>query len=93
MNAKLRLMQLQNFLDDRQPDTAAGTGTPVLLIHFVIPFPDVIQLVLADSLAMVFHLNADLSLPDDLANLNPPVIGRIVDRVVDEIVQYLRQAL
>ena len=77
---------------DGQTQARADNAAAVLLVHLVISVPDIGQLVGGDALAVVGHLYPHPLVPDGLGEDNGFVLSGVVDRAVDEVVDYLRDA-
>ena len=83
------VMRQQDIFDYTQPKTGADLGALVLLLDAVVAIPDVVELLLRDTLAVVDDVDPHLFISDSLAHDDGLVIADVVDRVVDEVVHHL----
>ena len=87
-----RVVRDQDILDDRKPQTGADLGAAVFLRNAIIAIPDVFQVFFADAFAVIDDLDADAFVLHRLAHDDGLIFADIIDRIVDQVVQHLRDA-
>ena len=84
------VVSVKYALYDRESESGADNAAAVFFVYLVVSFPDILELIGRDTLAVVGYFDLDLAALRDLCNDDGLVLADMVYRVVHKVVNNLR---